>query len=53
MVHPTRQAASEALHNQPFTAQCRDRHVVVPVYARNLLGEKIKARPIGYAYRLK
>jgi hypothetical protein len=25
----------------------------VPVYERNLLGEKVSDKPIGYAYRLK
>lgn len=53
MTYPTKQAARDALNSQPFTAQCRARHVVVPVYERNLLGEKIKPQPIGYSYRLK
>jgi hypothetical protein len=53
VIHKTKRAATDALNNQPFTAECRARHIVVPIFERNLLGEKTKARPIGYGYRLK
>lgn len=52
-VYPSIQAARDALNSQPFTLQCRARHEIVPVFERNLLGEKIHPRPIGYCYRLK
>jgi len=53
MIYKTRQQAIDALNSQPFTLSCRARHVVVPVYERNLLGEKTSLKPIGYGYRLK
>lgn len=52
-VYPSRHVAREMLNQQPFTIKCRARHEIVPVYARNLLGEKTSDKPIGYAYRLK
>lgn len=52
-VYPSQKVAREMLNLQPFTLECRARHEIVPVYARNLLGEKTSASPIGYAYRLK
>ena len=52
-VYKTKQQARDALNTQPFTLACRNRHEIVPVYARNLLGEIENPRPIGYAYRLK
>lgn len=53
MIYKTRQQAREALCGQPFTLECRARHIVVPCYARNLLGEKVSPKPIGYSYRLR
>jgi hypothetical protein len=53
MIYKTRQQAIDALSSQPFTLSCRARHIVVPVYERNLLGEKTSPKPIGYGYRLK
>jgi len=53
MVFKTRQQAHDALNQQPFTAACRARHIIVPVFARNLLGEKTSEKPIGYGYRLR
>ena len=52
MIYKTRKHAQDALESQPFTLACRARHIVVPCYARNLLGEKIHNRPIGYCYKL-
>ena len=51
-IYKTRQRAIDALNSQPFTLACRARHKIVPVYARNFLGEKIDPKPIGYSYRL-
>jgi hypothetical protein len=51
-VYPNRRAARDGLETQPFTLACRARHVIVPVYERNLIGEKTRARPIGYAWKL-
>ena len=53
MIYKTKKQATDALNSQPFTLDCRARHEIVPVYARNLLGEKIHDKPIGYGYRLK
>ena len=53
MTYKTKQQAIDALNSQPFTLACRARHEIVPVYARNLLGEKTSPKPIGYGYRLK
>lgn len=51
-VYPSKKKAREMLNQQPFTAACRARHEIAPVYERNLLGEKISDRPVGYCYRL-
>jgi outer membrane lipoprotein-sorting protein len=51
-VYKTKQQAQDALNSQPFTLLCRLRHSIVPVYERNLLGEKTSPKPIGYGYRL-
>lgn len=51
-VYPSKRKAREMLNQQPFTAACRARHEIIPVYERNLLGEKISDRPVGYSYRL-
>lgn len=53
MICKTRKQAMDMLNQQPFTLACRARHIIVPCYARNLLGEKTSPKPIGYAYRLK
>ena len=53
MIYKTKKQAIDALNSEPFTLACRARHEIVPVYARNLLGEKIHDKPIGYGYRLK
>lgn len=53
MTYKTKQQAIDALNSQPFNLACRARHEIVPVYARNLLGEKTSPKPIGYGYRLK
>lgn len=53
MIYKTRMQAINALNSQPFTMACKLRHIIVPCYARNLLGEKINPKPIGYAYRLR
>lgn len=53
MICKTRKQAVDMLNQQPFTLACRARHIIVPCYARNLLGEKTSPKPIGYAYRLK
>ena len=52
-VYQTRTIARDMLNQQPFTQACRARHIIVPVYDRNLLGEKVSEKPIGYAYRLR
>lgn len=52
MVHKTKQQAIDALNSQPFTLACRARHVIVPVYQRNILGEKESDKPVGYCYKL-
>jgi hypothetical protein len=52
-VYKTKTQAIDALNSQPFTIACKARHEIVPVYKRNLLGEKESAKPIGYGYRLK
>lgn len=49
----TKAAAREALNAQPFTTACRARHELAPIYDRNLLGEIVNPRPIGYGYRLR
>jgi hypothetical protein len=51
-IYKTKEQARDALNSQPFTLLCRLRHSIVPVYKRNLLGEKTSPRPIGYGYRL-
>jgi hypothetical protein len=53
MIYETKQKAIDAFNSQPFTLACRLRHEIVPIYARNLLGEKTDPKPIGYGYRLK
>lgn len=52
-VWKTKRMANEALKQQPFTIECRARHIVVPVYERNVLGEKVSEKPIGYCFRLR
>lgn len=52
-MYPTKQQARDALNQQPFTLECRARHIVVPCFERNLLGEVTNPKPIGYGYRLK
>ena len=52
-MYKTKQAALDALNQQPFTLQCRARHIIVPCFSRNLLGEVQDPRPVGYAYRLR
>jgi hypothetical protein len=52
-IFKTKRQATDALNNQPFTLACRARHEIVPVYKRNLLGEKESEKPIGFGYRLK
>jgi hypothetical protein len=52
-IFKTKRQAIDALNNQPFTLACRARHEIVPVYKRNLLGEKELEKPIGFGYRLK
>ncbi len=52
-VYKTKRQAIDALNSQPFTIECRARHEIVPVYQRNILGEKESEKPIGYGYRLK
>jgi hypothetical protein len=52
-IFKTKRQAIDALNNQPFTVDCRSRHEIVPVYKRNLLGEKESEKPIGFGYRLK
>lgn len=52
-VWATQQQARDVLNQQPFTKALRARHVVVPVFERNLLGEKVSERPIGWCYRLR
>lgn len=52
-IFKTKKQAINALNNQPFTIACRLRHEIVPVYKRNLLGEKESEKPIGFGYRLK
>ena len=56
----TRQEAKDNLEQQPFTLACRARHIIVPCYARNLLGETNppilgnRFPPvIGWSYRLR
>lgn len=53
MIYKTKKQAQTALYSQPFTLTGRARHEIVPVYTRNLLGEKTHDKPIGYGYRLK
>ena len=52
MIYKTKQKAIDALNSQPFTLACRARHKIVPCYRRNLLGEILDTKPIGYAYVL-
>ena len=52
-IYPSRKVARDMLYQQPFTQRCRDRHEIVPVFDRNLLGEKLSELPIGWTYRLK
>jgi len=51
-VWATKSMAKSALNQQPFTAACRARHEVVPVYETNLLGERTSQWPLGWGYRL-
>ena len=52
-VYPSIAKARDALNEQPFTLECRARHEIVPVFDRDLLGEKVSEKPIGFGYRLK
>ena len=52
-MYESKAQAQNALNQQPFTIECRNRHIIVPCFKRNLLGEVISAKPIGYTYRLK
>jgi hypothetical protein len=52
-VYRSARIARDMLNQQPFTLECRARHEIVPVFERNLLGEKVGSKPIGYGYRLK
>lgn len=53
-MYPTKKAATDALNGQPFTLSCRARHIVVPVYERDILGNRTQRKaPIGWGYRLR
>lgn len=52
-VYKTKKQAKEMLEQQPLTLAYRARHIIVPVYKRDLLGDKLSDTPIGYGYRLR
>lgn len=53
MIYKTKKEAINALFSQPIKIECRSRYEIVSIFNRNLLGEKINNKPIGYGYRIK